>query len=71
MNTSPPRLIKLIAFRQRYFEPGQAPGLRTLRDAIATGELPGAKVGGVYYVDLNRWLPEITGDAEIKNIKGI
>jgi hypothetical protein len=58
------RFVKLAEFRRRYFEAESAPSERTLRRQVEAGELPGRRMGKLYYVDLHKWLAE--GDALVE-----
>ncbi len=46
--------MKATQFRIRYFEKGSEPDMKTLKKLIAEGDLPGKKMGTIYYVDLDR-----------------
>jgi hypothetical protein len=48
------RLIKATKFRTEYFHPGSEPDMKTLKRFIDDGELPGRKIGTIYYIDLDR-----------------
>ena len=48
------KLMKATQFRQRYFEKGSEPDMKTLKKCIDEGELPGKRIGTIYYVDLDR-----------------
>ncbi|WP_157746872.1 hypothetical protein [Marinobacter sp. LV10R510-11A] len=46
--------MKATQFRIRYFEKGSEPDMKTLKKLIEEGDLPGQKMGTIYYVDLDR-----------------
>jgi hypothetical protein len=46
------KLLKLAKFRAEYFVEGSAPTMATLRKGIESGTIPGKKIGGEYYVDV-------------------
>ncbi|SOB76129.1 hypothetical protein SAMN04488490_1805 [Marinobacter sp. LV10R510-11A] len=48
------KLMKATQFRIRYFEKGSEPDMKTLKKLIEEGDLPGQKMGTIYYVDLDR-----------------
>lgn len=48
------RMIKATKFRIEYFHPGSEPDMKTLKRFIDDGELPGRKIGTIYYIDLDR-----------------
>jgi hypothetical protein len=47
------RLMKLSQYREEYFVTGSAPAASTLRRMIEDGELPGERIGKVYYVNVS------------------
>jgi len=49
------KLMKITQFQNLYFVAGSAPCTRTLRSWIASGELPGRKIGGSYFVDIEKY----------------
>ena len=49
------RLMKIAEFREKHFEEGSRPAIKTIRSWIDNGDIPGERVGGGYYVDLSRW----------------
>jgi len=48
------KLIKATKFRTKFFERGSEPDIKTLKRYIDDGELPGQRIGTIYYVDLDR-----------------
>lgn len=57
------RFVKLAEFRRRYFD-APRPSERTLRRQVESGELPGKRMGKLYYIDLHKWLAD--GDALVE-----
>ena len=49
------RLVRVSQWREHYFPAGSRPDKRTVRKAIDNQEIPGCKVGGIYYVDVFRF----------------
>lgn len=49
------RLISISRFRATttLFEPGSIPTAATLREWIDSDEIPGKRIGGKYYIDLD------------------
>lgn len=47
-------LMKATKFRTEYFAKGSEPDMKTLKKCIDDGELPGRRIGTIYYVDLDR-----------------
>ncbi|MEM9103386.1 MAG: DNA-binding protein [Pseudomonadota bacterium] len=45
------KLIRVSTWQQRRFEEGEAPCPKVIREAIEIGEIPGKKIGGLYFVD--------------------
>lgn len=61
--------MKLIApkdWAERYFDAASQPSEATLRRWLATGQVPGRKVGGSWYVDEHAWLAD--GDALVERV---
>lgn len=48
------KLMKATKFRTEHFAPGSEPSMNTLKKLIDEGELPGRKMGSIYYVDLDK-----------------
>lgn len=48
------KLMKATQFRTKYFEKGSEPDMKTIKRCIEDGELPGQRIGTIYYVDLDR-----------------
>lgn len=46
------RLVRIKTFREICFGDGDAPDPRTVRRGIENGDIPGRRVGGEYYVDI-------------------
>lgn len=51
----PKRLMKIAEFREKCFEEGSQPTMKTIRAWVDSGEIPGERIGSGYYVDLSRW----------------
>lgn len=49
------RLIRIEEFRRRFFDPSCKPAEITLRRLLRGRKLPGKKVGGTWYIDVERW----------------
>lgn len=47
--------VKLSHFIKTEFGPGQAPTKATLMRWIDSNELPGRKIGNIYYVDMQKF----------------
>lgn len=47
-------LMKATKFRTEYFAKGSEPDIKTLKKCIDDGELPGRRIGTIYYVDLDK-----------------
>lgn len=60
------RLITTRHFAERYFVEGSRPSRSTLRRWIEMGQLPGKRVGDVYYVDEDAWLAD--GDPLVEKV---
>jgi len=50
------KLMSVEAFRRKHFDPESAPMTNTIRRWLASGMLPGLQIGGLWYVDEERWL---------------
>lgn len=48
------KLMKATKFRTEHFAPGSEPSINTVKKLIDEGELPGRKIGTIYYVDLDK-----------------
>lgn len=48
------KLMKATRFREDYFAKGSEPSMNTIKKLIDEGELPGQKMGSIYYVDLDQ-----------------
>lgn len=48
------KLMKATKFQTAYFEKGSEPDMKTLKKWIEEGELPGQRIGTIYYVDVDR-----------------
>lgn len=48
------KLMKATKFRTEHFAPGSEPSINTVKKLIDVGELPGRKIGTIYYVDLDK-----------------
>jgi len=60
------KLIKLDQFRKDYFAEGSRPALKTIRRQIKSGEIPGKKIGKVYYVDMDKF--NLTGNPLVDSV---
>lgn len=49
------RLMRPEAFRETYFDKTTQPDLRTIRNWVRIGELPGEVINGYAYVDADAW----------------
>jgi len=49
------RLITPQHWAERHFDEGSRPAEATVRRWLATGQVPGRKVGGSWYVDEQAW----------------
>ncbi len=47
-------LMKATKFRTEYFAKGSEPDMKTLKRCIDEGDLPGRRIGTIYYVDLDK-----------------
>ena len=47
------RLMLLSEYRETRFTPGSRPSINTLKRWINDGELPGKRIGGLYYVEVD------------------
>lgn len=48
------KLMKATKFRLEYFDKGSEPDIKTVKRLIDDGELPGKRIGTIYYVDLDK-----------------
>ena len=48
------RLMKTAEYADRYFCEGSKPAASTIRRWIENGDLPGERIGKVYYVDVGK-----------------
>lgn len=46
------------AWAEKYFADGSRPSEATLRRWLSSGQVPGRKVGGSWYVDEHAWLAD-------------
>ena len=63
------RLVLAETFAGRHFDPKDAPDLRTIRDWVRLGKLPGREIGRRTYVDEEAFLRS-TGNAMADKILG-
>lgn len=61
-----PKLMKLSTFAETYFEEGEAPQPNTLRKLIENNDLPGVRIGKIYYVDIQKL--ELTGNSLVDQV---
>lgn len=50
------KLMTVREWRERYFSESSAPSELTVRRWLQSGEVPGRKIGGNWYVDDAAWL---------------
>lgn len=50
------KLMTVREWRERYFTAASAPSELTVRRWLQSGEVPGRKIGGNWYVDEQEWL---------------
>ncbi|WP_020682335.1 DNA-binding protein [Marinobacterium rhizophilum] len=48
------QLMKASKYRENFFCDGSKPALSTIRRWIDNGDLPGERIGGVYYVNIGQ-----------------
>ncbi|MGB0662828.1 MAG: DNA-binding protein [Pontibacterium sp.] len=61
------KLMKVSAYRNKYFEEGSAPSRSTVRRWIDNGELPGEVIGGNYYVNVAK-VEQTTGNPLVDQV---
>ena len=61
-------LATIETFRKTRFAPGSAPDPRTLRKLLERGDLPGRRVGKVWYVDTGAWERGEGGAASVEGL---
>lgn len=61
------KLMNISEYRRKRFVGTQAPSLSTLKRWIQSGEIPGRKIGGRYYVDMVAESKR-SGDAKVDEI---
>jgi hypothetical protein len=62
------QLISIKLYRQRHFAPGSAPHENTIRRLIREQQLPGRRLGRMYYVDESAPVSKV--DALIARVMG-
>jgi len=60
------RLLTPSAWAAKYFAAGSRPSPATVRRWILSGEVPGRKIGGSWYIDELSWLAG--GDALVEHV---
>lgn len=60
------KLMTVRAWREKYFVEGSAPSELTVRRWLASGEVPGRKIGGNWYVDEHAYLAN--GDELVRQV---
>jgi hypothetical protein len=60
------KLMKLSTFAKTYFAEGEAPTKATLRKLIDSGDIAGARIGAIYYVDIQKL--ESTGNSLVDRV---
>ena len=60
------QLISIKLYQQRHFAPGSAPHQNTIRRLIREHQLPGRRLGRMYYVDESA--PVTTADALVARV---
>lgn len=60
------KLLPVAVWSARYFDPECQPQQLTLYRLLREGKLPGRKVGGSWYVDLDAWLAD--GDELVRHV---
>ena len=60
------KLIALDKWAERFFDDESRPLDLTVRRMLREGRLPGKKVGGTWYVDLDAWLAD--GDDLVQRV---
>lgn len=58
--------MKISVYRKKCFAPGSEPSMKTCRNWIDNGIIPGEKIGTHYYVDVSKL--DKTGNALVDRI---
>lgn len=60
------KLIAAAMWAERYFDEVSRPHDLTIRRLLREGKIPGRKIGGAWYVDLDAWLAD--GDELVQRV---
>lgn len=60
------KLIAAAVWADRYFDPDSRPTELNIRRLLREGKLPGKKVGGSWFIDLDAWLAD--GDDLVQRV---